>query len=723
MRSEVPIPAGTRTFTFEAEARRGPQIGDVVRFLRVTARVKSTGQQLSEPIIAASTSADGSDFDVESVGPHDLPPAFFAGTVGRFVVFMRSAHPYDDVPVRLGLMNAAATAARCRRHRRVRRSIEPRRPDRDARRRAQHAARSARDRRQPEKRWCHGAATKSPRASFAFDLLPARAGLAFIAPGSDGLFAGQSAEVRVRLSAPAVADTAIAIASTLPADLLAGVPSEVVVAAGRSEATFTVTAAALLSANRSGTLDATLNGATQTAAMHVLAEPTSLRLAVSPAPLSSRQVATLRVDVVPTYPVAMAVDLSSNHAALPVPPRLVVAANEATASMPLTAGTVAAPTAVAITGTLRAVSASQSLTVTPAPTSGWQVLAPDIAASAFTHLPAAVALDAGGQAFVAYVQTIGTRGRISVKREGSGGFVPVGLTRNANDAWSGRDVGLVLDAGGAPVIVYTRDDEFIVAERWNGSDWNLLSGRLNGAGSGRRPRLALAGNTLVFAWIEAGQVALRRYRLDAREWGAAAFVPGPLNPFDIDLAVDASGLAVIAYSDGVLGSTLRALREGPAGTWTTLGAEIGARPFNAPNVVEFGVHVDVAGAVRIAWVEGSGNHYLRVAQFDGAGWSPVPGRAQTLLVQSGFPVRLDVNRSTAIFAFAYALDNGATDSTVSVQQLTATGLAPVGDPASTTHPRVGRLGLAMTQAERPTLAQSQLDSTSTHRLAVRRHVP
>jgi hypothetical protein len=291
---------------------------------------------------------------------------------------------------------------------------------------------------------------------------------------------------------------------------------------------------------------------------------------------------------------------------------------------------------------------------------------------------------------------------------------------------------LLLGPTDAPLVVFNVDATVNAVARWDAGflTWprlGVIGGRMNlTASDAFRPRMARAGNTLVFAWIEGigtTQIAVRRHHLDTGEWEVGAFVPGPTNPFDIDLALDSGGLVVIAYSDGALGSRLHALRETASGDWTSLG-EIGVRPSNAPNVLEFGVHVDAADVIRIAWLEGSINYYLQVAQFDGAVWSPLPGRSETRFLQSSLPVRsLSVNRSPSLFAFAYALDISATDSQVGVQQLTSSALTAVGSSLTTTHPRVGHLSLTMAAESRATLTQSELDASGVYRLVVRRHVP
>lgn len=364
---------------------------------------------------------------------------------------------------------------------------------------------------------------------------------------------------------------------------------------------------------------------------------------------------------------------------------------------------------------------------------GWQTLASDIAASLVRDLRSSVALDQSGLAYISYLQTVGTQTRLTVRKEGPG-FPPL-ATLNVADTWSATGAQLVIDPAGDPVIVFNVELEQIWVARWNGSTFDLLrdgagSARLNlTANNASRPRMARAGNTLVLAWKEANQIALRRYNLDTRQFDAGAFVPGPTNPFDIDLALDSNGLAVIAWSwfDLSLGERLQAIRETGPGTWTPLGGDIGVRPFLAPLVVEFGIHVDTNDAIRIVWLEGDTNHHLSLAQFDGAAWTPLPGRPETLYFISGFPVRsLSVNRNPALFAFAFEWDQhqSSIDSLVAVRQLVGGQLTMVGSVEYTIHPRVGHLSLAMNEADRATIAQSEYTPADmTYRLVIRRHVP
>lgn len=377
---------------------------------------------------------------------------------------------------------------------------------------------------------------------------------------------------------------------------------------------------------------------------------------------------------------------------------------------------------------------SCTATFTAISAGGWETLVSQLTSSQERDVRSSLVLNDAGSAYVAYSQTVGTQNRLTVAREGPG--FPILSTLNANATWSATGFELALDPAGAPLLIFNMDLQDVVVARWTGSQWDGLPAstppvppqRMNlTAGGGSRVQIARRGNTLVAAWIEAQQIAMRRYDFVTNQWGSGAFVPGPTNPFDIDLALDSNGLAVIAWSDGLLGSRLQAIRETGPGTWTPLGADIGVRPVFAPMVVEFGIHVDTNNAIRIVWLEGDTNYHLSLAQFDGAAWTPLPGRPETLYFASGLPVRsLSVNRNPALFAFAYEWDTNqsTSDGLVAVRQLVGGQLAIVGSLESTIHPRVGHLSLAMSEADRATIAQSEFTPADmTYRLVIRRHVP
>jgi Divergent InlB B-repeat domain len=366
-------------------------------------------------------------------------------------------------------------------------------------------------------------------------------------------------------------------------------------------------------------------------------------------------------------------------------------------------------------------------------TGGWQIVAANIASSKVTDLQSSLVLDASGQAYVAYLQRVGTQSRLTVRREGTGQFIPLGGALNANASWSATGADLVLDANGTPFMVFNMDLDANDVVRWDGTQWLTVNSRLNlTSNTGSRPRIARAGNTLVAAWIESARIAVRRYHLDTQQWDAGSYTPEPnagaINgPLDIDLAVDSNGLAVIAYSAGATGGVLRAQRETSPGTWVNMGGDIGVRPATGPMVRELGVHVDANDVARVAWVEGDTEYFVSLAQFDGTNWVALPGRAGLQFLQSTQPVRsLSVNRSGPLFAFAYSVDANAQESDVVVQQLGAGGLTSVGTTFSTRHPQVGDLSLAMSAADSATLAESEFtpaDTVEPYKLAIRRVAP
>jgi alpha-tubulin suppressor-like RCC1 family protein len=368
---------------------------------------------------------------------------------------------------------------------------------------------------------------------------------------------------------------------------------------------------------------------------------------------------------------------------------------------------------------------------------GWQTLASELATSLETDVRSAVVLDPQGEAFIAELLRVPTQDRLIVSREGAGMFVALGGALNANLTWSATSADLLLDPVGVPILAYNADNADSYVARWDGSQWRIVSPqpfRL-GANDTRRPRIVRSGNTLIAAWIEGARIAVRRYDLATQQWDAGSFTPDPdgssaiAGPRDLDLAVDSGGLAVVAYSVGATAGVLRVARETSPGVWTALGGDVGIRPGTAPTVQEFGLHVDSSDVVRIAWVEGTVNYFVQLAQFDGVNWGPLPGRIETRFFQSSPPVRsLSVNRNRALFAFAYAVDRDPdpTQSDVVVQQWVGNALVSVGTAFATQHPRVGSLSLAMNEANKATLLQSQYTTTGgvdRYTLLVRRHQP
>jgi hypothetical protein len=287
----------------------------------------------------------------------------------------------------------------------------------------------------------------------------------------------------------------------------------------------------------------------------------------------------------------------------------------------------------------------------------------------------------------------------------------------------------VLDGANNPIVAFVMDERDVAAVRWVPNSFqfigpNPLAPRLNlTIADASRVRAARAGNTFVMAWIENAGIAVRRMDLTTGVLDAGAFVTGIVNPSEIDLAVDSSGRAVIAYAAGPLATRLQVIRETGPGAWAAVGGDVASGPL----VLQFGLHVDDTGVIRIVWIDDDVNYRLSLAQFDGAAWAPLPGRPTFLFAQSGPALRaLSVNPHSAMFAFAYAMDADMERSLVTVQQLTAAGLADVGAAFQVDRQRVGHLSLAMPTPERATMAQSELTAahaSNPYKLVIRRLGP
>lgn len=738
--AEVIVPAGQKSLSFQLAVEPGSLIGDELRWLRLKARVKSTGQELSEPIVAFTWAADFVAVDIESVVPSDL--VAFAGTNARFEISLTRAHRFDDFPVRLSLHEVSSGNELAFVDTTVFAGASSRTVSLPMPVVAQSTlveVRATQGSPRSDSLWC-GIADTARARSIPFPVLPAQTGLLSITPAAQGLFAGQSTDVTVRLGGPATADARITVASTLPAAVLTGVPAELVIPAGGSTASFTVTAAANVTAISSGTLSASLNGATRTAAMHVLAEPNSVQLVLTPASVTSGQAVSVRVDLSPIYPLPMDVLLSSDRAALPVPGALRVAANEASAATTVIAGMVTVAETVSVTARVRGLNAAQAIVVVPPAATGWRLLSAALASSLVADLSSTVALDATGQAFVGYIQNVGEQGRLTVRREG-GGFVPL-ATLNANASWSATSLDMAIDAAGQPVVAYGIDLDSVAAWRWNDTvqQSRTESNRLNlTPNAGKSPQIGLAGGeanlqVIVAAWVENDQIALRRYSMATQSWDAGAFIGGIANVRSIRMVLDASGAPVIAYWSG----TLNVIRETAPGAWTALGGAINSEPTDFNGAASFGVHVDAGDAVRVVWVEGirgaSWSVYAR--RFDGATWvtaDPVLG-TEGLIAQSGpssgleFPESIVVARNPSAFAFATGWEETQTGfSRLRLwRQINGTmNTETIPTVQTGGYLRARRISLAMQDADRPVVTSSHYEPTGSppYALQVRRYVP
>ena len=168
----------------------------------------------------------------------------------------------------------------------------------------------------------------------------------------------------VSLSGSSTANTTVALSSSNPA--VAGVPASVVVAAGATSQSFTITTSTVTAAT-TVTITATLNGVSKTATITIL--PVSLKSVVlSPTSVKGGSVPTTanRVYWSGNAPASETVTLtSSNPAVAAVPSTVTIQQGSSSHVFTITTKAVTSAQSVTITATSGGVSQSATLTVTP----------------------------------------------------------------------------------------------------------------------------------------------------------------------------------------------------------------------------------------------------------------------------------------------------------------------------------------------------------------------
>lgn len=385
---------------------------------------------------------------------------------------------------------------------------------------------------------------------------------------------------------------------------------------------------------------------------------------------------------------------------------------------------------------------------------GWQLNPAQAKASDFADLQTAAALAADGRLLVGYIQPLGAQGRVGVLRESlESAFASVFVNLpdvNANPkTWSASAIDMALDASDQPILATLTDLGDVRVDQWSEvlRDWLPLSSRVNVSSGGvRSPQIGITGTlpgnqTVIVALVEAGQIVVRRYSTATQSWDAHAFIAGIANVRSVRMMLDRNGAPVIAYWTG----TLNVIRETAPGVWTPLGGEITTKPTDDFTANAFGVHVDAADTVRVAWVEGVRAQSscncpwaIYARRFDGANWVSASTNNNTGFVFNelspqgafrAFPTSLVVARNPSVFAFATAWDLLATgNSEVRVVRVAANGLLeedPVPIAENGLYRRATNVSLVMQDADRPVVTSSHYEPTvmPPYVLQVRREFP
>ena len=179
-------------------------------------------------------------------------------------------------------------------------------------------------------------------------------------PGS--IASGNSSSCTVGLNQAAPAGGASVSLSSNNGAL--SVPGSVSVPAGSSSAAFTAGAGTILT-SQTATVTATLNSASQTATLNLMAPTLVSAIACNPSSLVSGGFSTCTITLNQAAPSGgVAVALSSNNAALTVPASVNASAGAGTVAFTASAGAIAANQTAVVTATLNGASQSASISLT-----------------------------------------------------------------------------------------------------------------------------------------------------------------------------------------------------------------------------------------------------------------------------------------------------------------------------------------------------------------------
>jgi hypothetical protein len=694
--TETTVPAGALEHTVLASVRPGPNATtELIRFIPVRARIVSTGQEVSTPVqVDVGSGNSFEDFGPLRFNLSALPP-YLGGTLLTGQIVMTQSHRWDEVPVEVQLRDlnggaplASATTRAYQGYATARLQLPLPTVGADTSVELRASV--------PLTDVCgHGRRAAVTR----FTLSPGGGALRDVLVARDGLFNGETARVTVRLAGPAPATGGrVAITSSLAPAALAGVPTEVAIAGGQSEASFDVSVPSAPSGVLTAQLTATYQGVSKSATLYVLPEPGAVRVLLDPTVVVGGQATRLRVEISPPYPIPLDIALSSGSASVPVPASLRFAPNVGLVDTMVTTAVVTAAETVSVSARLRNFTGVGLLTVNPAVVArSWQLVG-----GALNRLPApsqvgvapAIELNAAQMPIVAFNE----QGNIYVSRWNGSAWTALGGALNVAAA-SGSSPSLALDAAGEPYVAWDEGAEFsrnVYLKRWDGAQW-VAVGPSGGqfdhdpAADAREPQLRLRGTQPVAAWVEGDRIVVKQYNTAAAIWttlaGAALGPSGTVSrvlPTRLQLvisSVSSIARASVAWIDAA--GNVSVSDEIPG--WPLLGPPVFVNAFNVS-----GLALTVEAAARVAISQDFGDRVYRARRFSGASWQQIgdvlggPGANDSV---GAIATSRSLPLSTPIVGWTGLVSN---DSTLSVRRWDGSvAWQPVGTPIIN---HVGRYG-------------------------------
>ncbi len=326
---------------------------DLARFIQIGARAVDTGQELRAYVGVRLGSGPITDLRIDSIEVDAEPVQGNRPLTGRVVPNV--VHPFDDVPyyIFLEIPNHPSVEYR---------GVIPRGRgfgnfSIDVPAVSAVADATLRVRVDP----CGGETIERP-----ITVIPAGGLLESISVDRPYLFVGETAQLAIRLSAPAPIGGAM-VHLELNDNYLSAAATDVFIAEGNEAAPLIALTALPISGVLPINIRATSDGVARSTTVTVMPEPApgDLTLAMIPPSVVGGQNASIEASLPRSYPVPLEVSLSDSHPSVSVPATLLIPANRSSARGTVTTTPVIATQDVSILGLLRSISGGTSLNVTP----------------------------------------------------------------------------------------------------------------------------------------------------------------------------------------------------------------------------------------------------------------------------------------------------------------------------------------------------------------------
>jgi hypothetical protein len=509
-------------------------------------------------------------------------------------------------------------------------------------------------------------------------------------------FGGEPVAVTVTLGSPAATATTLSVSSTLSTAALQ-VPSQVTLAAGQSEVTFSATTLRVEDFVSGRIVVRRADGTTEGAAAVTLMPEPQPTASVTPSEVTAGQSATLRVALQRDYPVALGVALGADNPLATVLPTVWIEPGSLSISTPVTTRASSSAQRVLLTAHVRAQRAGAALQLLATPTGPVRLAVGVDGAGSVTSAPAGIDCRSGTVGDCSEDYPLDTEVALTAIAEGSARFA--GFSGDA-DCADGR---VRMDAAKTCVATFAPAAGF----------WQRVGDQVNTPAAVQPPAMALdAAEFPVLASVErdaltnVGLVTLRRF---AGTWQLLAPpLGGGINPAaDVTVAVDPSNNPIVAWTegDGSRGNVYLARLNMARRQWEPIGASnlpLNFAPNSRANWPALAVHP--SGVVVLAWVE---DERPVAKTFIGTEWRALPGgngpagrttaRPRLAIGPSGYAVLawLDADAGGAVRVARSGVSNW---TLLGTPQL---GAEPTADPLPVA------LGVAVDSNDRPVIGWAQ----------------